>query len=85
MATIFIDLDDFRLLISSYWVQETTEFVWHNSTDVLICSYCNTKLFSSETQQTCCKPGKVKLASTDDITELRNLFLRHDNIGKFFV
>ncbi|CAG8481416.1 6227_t:CDS:2 [Gigaspora margarita] len=49
-----------------------------------ICTYCNAKLFLTETQEMCCKSGKIKLASAGDIAALRNLFIRNDYIEKDF-
>ena len=39
---------------------ETTTFIRHNFDDIRICSYCNARLFSSETQGACCGFGKIK-------------------------
>jgi hypothetical protein len=39
---------------------EITTFNRHVFVDVHICSYCDTRLFSTETQGTCCGFGKIR-------------------------
>ncbi|CAG8521137.1 5048_t:CDS:2, partial [Racocetra fulgida] len=64
--------------------QETETSIHHTFDTTHVCTYCNAKLFSTETQETCCKSGKIKLASAGDTTSLKNLFMRNDNIEKDF-
>ncbi|CAG8631852.1 19565_t:CDS:2, partial [Cetraspora pellucida] len=49
-----------------------------------ICSYCNAKLFSDETESICCIKGKIKLASTESFASLKNLYTRCDDVGDEF-
>ncbi|CAG8505033.1 6938_t:CDS:2, partial [Scutellospora calospora] len=49
-----------------------------------ICSYCNAKLFSGETEGICCIKGKIKLASTEPVASLKNLYTRCDDVGDEF-
>ncbi|CAG8652567.1 44771_t:CDS:2 [Gigaspora margarita] len=63
--------------------ERTTSF-HHISDTVYACSYCNAKLFLTETQEMCCKSVKIKLVSADDTIALKNLFIRNDCIGKDF-
>ncbi|CAG8810608.1 10730_t:CDS:2, partial [Racocetra persica] len=64
--------------------QETASTIRHTLKPPSICSYCNAKLFSGETEGICCISGKVRLASTEQVAQLRDLFMRLDEMGNEF-
>ncbi|RHZ79970.1 hypothetical protein Glove_139g210 [Diversispora epigaea] len=61
-----------------------TTSIRHIFNNVRMCSYRDAKLFSTETQGTCCAFGKIKLTSASDTIILNDLFTRNDDIGKDF-
>ncbi|CAG8521015.1 34002_t:CDS:2, partial [Racocetra persica] len=63
---------------------ETTSSSHHVFNNMHECIYCHTALFPTETQETCCGLGKIKLTSVAKTTPLIDLFVRHDNIDKDF-
>ncbi|CAG8754325.1 17478_t:CDS:2 [Dentiscutata erythropus] len=64
--------------------QETALAIRHALKPPCVCSYCDTKLFSGETEGICYVSGKIKLASTEHAAPLRNLFMKLDEMGNKF-
>ncbi|CAG8734407.1 23865_t:CDS:2, partial [Racocetra persica] len=52
---------------------ETNTFNRHVFDTIRICTYCDARLFPTETQGTCCGFGKIKLSSADDTSILDRL------------
>ncbi|CAG8821745.1 36804_t:CDS:2, partial [Gigaspora margarita] len=66
------------------YFQETTLSIRHVLKSPHVCSYCDAKLLSGETKGFCCKKGKIKLASTESVVPLKDLYTRSNNVGKEF-
>ncbi|CAG8495786.1 40294_t:CDS:2 [Gigaspora margarita] len=64
--------------------QKTVSTICHVLKPPHICTYCNAKLFASESKGICCMLEKIKLVPNKDITPMRNLFTRCDKLGNEF-
>ncbi|CAG8624889.1 3433_t:CDS:2 [Racocetra fulgida] len=64
--------------------QERVSSVHHSLKPSRICLYCNAKLFAGEIEGKCCINEKIKLALTEYIAPLEDLFRRLDNVGNKF-